>query len=199
MERSFNFQVGRILTGLLKSDIRVSRTHPLNFDLWPFESYIFDVKEDIKRDFRKEDFFIKKLDYDVGPADKNPTIYLDEPTLFLKFLETALFESDEAFNTKEGAQKMDAVLQCISYILFCENFGQLFFSFYGKDGSGKGVLVRLLRSLIGGDYCMNVNQTLMKEGKPWALAGGESKRLMTHRRSERLCGSRIRQAANGRR
>ena len=184
MERSFNFQVGRALRGIMNSDTSTfPETNVQSPYLWPLKDEVFDAEHGQMRQYKRDDFFTEKLEWNIDFNEKKAN-EINMPFHLLKVLTEGLLEEvkDEELEFERMEDISELVLDAckvLAYLVFTRNKGQHFFSFYGTSGSGKGVVDRMLESLIGYNRVMTLDEQMVREGKPWAFAGGERMRLMS--------------------
>lgn len=184
MERGFNYTVGRSLRGIMNADTeQFPETNAASPYLWPLKEEVFDAERGIMREYKKEDFFTERLDWSIDFDEKRPNI-IKLPKKMLKVLTEGLIEDvkDEELEFDHIEDISGIVLDAckvLAYLVFTKNRGQHFFSFYGTSGSGKGVIDRMLEYLIGYKRVMTLDEQMIREGKPWAFAGGERMRLMS--------------------
>ena len=148
--------------------------------LWPFKDYVLDVSRssfdaqgalelDVS-DYAREHFFTGKLAY-------NPSEEYDgfAPRLWNDFLHTGL----GSYDMVAWAERL------VAYVLFGDNHWQKFLYFSGLAGSGKGVLLAVIKALMGSQHVAALNEALVWDDKPWSLLPLLRSRLVTLPESRR--------------
>ena len=183
MERGFNFQVGRVLRALmLARPDKYPKTRSINFNIWPMKSRVFDSSTGETRPYDREDYFTQRLDYEIAPGYKTVDRDVDDieiPVTLFRVLNEGLWKNWEEVDVDYRESYVDAVLECLAYIIFCPNVSQKFFVFWGSSGSGKGLIDRLIEGILGKEGCKSLDERLIKDGKEWAFVGLEQKRYAT--------------------
>ena len=136
-----------------------------NFGMWPEKSgMIFDQFTGKRRKITKEDYILNWLDYDINES-------IEEcPKLLWDIVLSAVRKDEEMAHF---------ILLVLSQICFETNKKQMIFHFFGKAGSGKGLLARFLKTLLGKHGCTTIDMGEVNNRVSQALAGIPGKRLVT--------------------
>ena len=138
------------------------RTSP--HGLWPEkDGQVFDQFTGKRRDIVKEDYLTKKLSYNVDESAK------ERPELVYLILSSA-FKRDE--------EMIDFFDDRFASMLFEKNKKQKIDHWYGKDGSGKGVLSNMAVALSGAHNAYIGDADALLQGRSEQLCPAEGKQVL---------------------
>ena len=159
-------RVGSLLDARLMVEHTMNKT-PLRSSLrhlWAWSNgQVFDHLLGKERPMEKTDYLTGRLDY-IG--DLNEQIV---PELLVEVILSAF---------RGGIESTENFLDLMAHILFDDNKFQKFFLLYGRSGSGKGTLVRLLQTLMGTKETFTLNAQAVRDGKEHALLPVAGKRAV---------------------
>lgn len=160
-------KVGSVLDGYLRDLFSVRGNVKPRWGTWNFKDRFFDQYSNSNNaELRK----VEKGDYFQHELNFTPNFdCVEAPKLFENFLNSAFLSKEEMVHY---------VYNVLAYLLFEKNTHQLLFHFFGKTGSGKGTLTRLIQALMGQQHCYPVDEEALAQGRSDQLCQAESKRLL---------------------
>ena len=166
-------RVGRLASGRINADFakRNLKNVMTPNHLWGFKDGVFDVHRPSEgmRQADKSDYITHFLPYSINPDAELP------PEL-----------TNVIFSAVEQSDSMvDYMLDLLCYILFDENRFQRFFSWYGIGGAGKGLLTRLVISLLGRNRCYSLDTDALYQGRSDQLVAADGKQLLVLQEADR--------------
>ena len=156
--------VGPVLEALLILHLQGKEQKTPKFGIWPEkDGQVFDQFTGERREVEKTDYITEWLDYNMDESSK------ERPELVYKILSSA-FKGDE--------QMVNFTDDCIASMLFDKNLRHMIYHFFGKDGSGKGVLTNMIGDLSGAHNAYTGDADALLQGRSEQLCPAEGKQVL---------------------
>jgi len=140
------YQVGEIVDYIKHVSRRKGRPlpEPSPF-LIPFKNGVYDLKNDLFRSFRKEDYFTFKLPWNYKEGAQCPLI-------------------DRVFHSLLPEDRVIDLYELVAYCLWRGYPYQKFFILYGRGSNGKGLYTRILTAFLGKENTSSVSLEELQKG-----------------------------------
>ncbi|WP_457681080.1 DNA polymerase [Thermovibrio sp.] len=140
------YQVGEIVDYIKHVSRRKGRPlpEPSPF-LIPFKNGVYDLKNDLFRSFRKEDYFTFKLPWNYKEGAQCPLV-------------------DRVFHSLLPKDRVIDLYELVAYCLWRGYPYQKFFILYGRGSNGKGLYTRILTTFLGKENTSSVSLEELQKG-----------------------------------